>query len=181
MSRFAPVSVPALLSRCSAVGLQVRLRADGTGLRLEAPEVPPAELVREVRSAGRALLSYLKAVQNAEEETGGPVSAVASLGGVSEWQGDPALYGADALPRRHAPPSSVPPLDRPHASPVKLCGNCSKWTADQLGAEMGDCAAGWNAHGIAPLMGMTLPSTSRGSRCWASQGRGWRLRRASEA
>ena len=176
------VNVPELLSRLSAVGVRLTLKLDGEGVTLEAPETPPAELLAAARAARADLLAYLK-----EQAAEGPRQEVSELRHSSSlppiavprpplhpWMGDPALYGLDALPRRHAPPGAAPPEDRPHASPVRLCGGCLRWEPDAPGAEMGSCAAGWYAHGLAPSKGMPLPSTSRGSRCWASGGRGWR-------
>lgn len=168
-------AVTALLVRCSAAGMQVGLKSGGGGLRLEAPDTPPAELVRAVRARLPEVLAYLRQANSAAGQEDASRFSL-QRPGCAEWTGSPALYGLDALPRRHVPPATEPPEDRPDASPFRLCGGCARWQAEHSGAEMGECAAGWNAHGLPQVLDMRLPSTSRGSRCWASQGRGWQPR-----
>lgn len=171
--------VPAFLAELAALGVTVEPDGAG-GLRVGVPRsaVSSAEVARRVRSRKPELLEHFaRAAAPAEQEAGppppGPVSP--RRPGLPEWQGDPALYGADALPRRHAPPPEQPPEDRPYASPVKLCGGCARWSPDAPGAEGGGCSAGWAAHDLPPMPELgPLPVTSRGSRCWAWGGKGWR-------
>ncbi len=168
--------VSAFLAELAALG--VRVEPDGPdALKVSVPRsaVSPAEVARRVRSAKPALLAHFNRERNAR--AGGTPDGVRSSPrrtGLPEWPGDPALYGADALPRRHAPPPEQAPQGRPHASAVKVCGGCSRWSPTHPGAEGGSCSAGWKAHGLAPIPGMDLPETSRGSRCWAWAGQGWR-------
>lgn len=170
--------VPAFLAELSALGVVVEPSGSGQ-LRVSVPRsvTSPAEVARRVRAAKPALLEYFARTGNAEAEAdAAPVSSSPRrpLPGLAAL--DLALYGPDALPRRHTPPPVSAPEDRPHASPVRLCGNCSRWRPHSPGAEGGDCSAGWKAHGLTPYppeLG-ALPVTARGSRCWANDGSGWR-------
>lgn len=174
--------VPAFLAELSALGVSIEPSGSGQ-LRVSVPRsvTSPADVARRVRAAKPALLEHF--ARTAEAEAGAapgsssprrfPPPVLASL--------DLALYGPDAFPRRHTPPPISAPEDRPHASPVQLCGNCSRWRPHAPGAEGGDCSAGWTAHGLTPYpreLG-ALPVTSRGSRCWANEGRSWRRRESA--
>lgn len=163
--------VPAFLAELAALGVGVE--PDGPdALRVSVPRsvVSPAEVARRVRSAKPALLEHFARASGAPEQ----VISSPRRPGLPAWEGRADLYGADAGPRLHAPPPEQAPEDRPHASPVKLCGGCARWSPTHTGAEGGSCSAGWKAHGLAPIPGMDLPETSRGSRCWAWGGQGWR-------
>lgn len=172
-------AVTALLARCSAAGVQVGLKAGGGGLRLEAPDTPPVELVQAVRARLPEVLAYLRQANLAAGQEDASRSPL-QRSGYAEWTCIPALYGLDALLRRHAPPATEPPEDRPGASPLKLCGGYARWQAEHSGAEIGECAAGWSAHGLPLVLGMRLPNSSRGSSCWASLGHGWQPRCARD-
>lgn len=166
--------VPAFLAELSALGVSIEPSGSGQ-LRVSVPRsVPsPAEIARRVRAAKPALLAYFG---NAEAEAAPGSSSPRRFPPPVPAALDLALYGPDALPRRHTPPPVSAPEDRPHASPVQLCGNCSRWRPHSPGAEGGDCSAGWKAHGLNPYppeLG-ALPVTARGSRCWANDGSGWR-------
>ena len=172
--------VPAFLAELSALGVMVEPDGAG-GLRVRVPRsaVSPADVARRVRSAKPALLAHFEG-QNAEAKSSPEpareyVNSSHAGGGLPAWEGSPDVYGVDALPRRHAPPASEAPEDRPHVSPVQVCGGCSRWTADAPGAEGGSCSAGWKAHNLPPCPELgPYPVTSRGSRCWAWGGKGWR-------
>lgn len=168
--------VPAFLAELSALGVSIEPSGSGQ-LRVSVPRsvTSPAEIARRVRAAKPALLEHFARTAEAEAgATPGTSSARRSLPSV--LAADSALYGPDAAPRRHAPPPEQAPEDRPHASPVQLCGNCSRWRPHSPGAEGGDCSAGWKAHGLTPYPAElgALPVTARGSRCWANDGSGWR-------
>lgn len=172
--------VPAFLAELSALGVVVEPSVSGQ-LRVSVPRSVPssADVARRVREAKPALLAYFGSAE--AEALAAPVSSPPRRKAPPVWEGAPELYGADAAPRRHAPPPEQAPEERPHASPVKLCGNCSRWRPHAPGAEGGDCLAGWAAHGLTPYppeLG-ALPVTSRGSRCWADRGRGWRRKVAA--
>ena len=165
--------VPGFLAELSALGVVVT--PDGPGqLRVTVPRsvTSSADVARRIRSMKPALLAYFER-QNAEAE-GAPASP--RRAGLEAWEGAADVYGPDALPRRHAPPSEQVPEERPHVSPVQVCGGCSRWSPDFPGAEGGSCSAGFKAHGLPPFPPEfgTLPVTSRGSRCWAWGGKGWR-------
>lgn len=163
--------VPAFLAELAGLGVVVE--PDGPdALRVRVPRtaVSPAEVARRIRSAKLALLEHFaRAAQGPDGDTLSPRRS-----GLPAWEGAAEVYGPDALPRRHAPPSAAAPPDRPHVRPEQVCGGCLRWTPTHLGAEGGSCAAGWAAHDLAPIAGMELPETSRGSRCWAWGGKGWR-------
>jgi hypothetical protein len=166
--------VTGFLAELAALGVTVEPDGAG-GLRVGVPRsaVSSAEVARRVRSAKPALLEHFARAAEGPELAPPPV--LPRRPGLPGWQGDPELYGADALPRRHAPPPKQPTEDRPHASPVKLCGGCARWSPDAPGAEGGGCSAGWAAHDLPPMPELgPLPVTSRGSRCWAWGGKGWR-------
>ncbi|SEJ70113.1 hypothetical protein SAMN04488058_1155 [Deinococcus reticulitermitis] len=166
--------VPGFLAELAALGVAVE--PDGPdSLRVKVPRavVSPAEIARRVRSAKPALLEHF--ARAAEGETGGGSLSPARRPGLPEWEGSPEVYGADALPRKHAPPPEQAPEDRPHVRADRVCGGCSRWAPDAPGAEGGSCSAGWAAHDLPPMPDLgPLPVTSRGSRCWAWGGKGWR-------
>ena len=82
--------------------------------------------------------------------------------------------GQNAQPHLPTSPPTEAPPDRPFARPDQLCGDCARWTPYREGSAGGWCSAGFAAHDMAPVEGSDLPETSRGSRCWAWDGRGWR-------
>lgn len=173
--------VPALLEELSALGVQIEPDGGG-GLRVSVPRsvVSPAEVARRVRAVKPELLEHFsraavtKPAQGPERSRADSGSGVPCCG-LEPWLGASEVYGADAGHRRHAPPRQDAPEDRPHASPLKVCGGCARWTPDGPGAEGGSCSAGWAAHDLPPMPELgPHPVTSRGSRCWAYGGRGWR-------
>lgn len=168
--------VPGFLAELAALGVAVE--PDGPdSLRVKVPRavVSSADIARRVRAAKPALLEHFaRASVPAEGQTGGGPSP-ARRPSIPAWEGSPEVYGPDALPRKHAPPPEQAPEDRPHVSPMKLCGGCARWSPDVPGAEGGSCSAGWAAHDLPPMPELgPFPVTSRGSRCWAWGGKGWR-------
>lgn len=173
------VEVPALLAELSSLGVTVEPDGAG-GLRLRIPKTVPstAEVARLVRPRKADILEYFERQEHGTAEGKSVPDRVSSprRTGLPAWEGSPEVYGRDALPRRHAPPSSTAPEERPGVNPLEVCGGCSRWTPDSEGAEGGTCSAGFKAHGLPPFPPEfgTLPVTSRGSRCWAWGGKGWR-------
>lgn len=171
-----PGQVPVFLAELSALGVTVEAdSAGGLWVRFPKTIASPASIARRVRAVKPELLAYFQDLNaEAKAEPGGKRLSPRRTG-LPEWTGDPELYGPDALPRKHAPPPELPPEDRPHASPLRLCGGCQLWTPHAPGSEMGYCSAGWEAQGLRPYYpGAKAPETSRGSRCWAWGGKGWR-------
>lgn len=168
--------VPGFLAELSALGVVVAPGGPGQ-LRVTVPRsvTSSADVARRIRSMKPALLVYFEQ-QNAEAEAAPKgVSSSPRRAGLSAWEGKAEVYGPDAAPRRHAPPSEQVPEDRPHVSPAQVCGGCSRWTPDAPGTEGGSCSAGWKAHNLPPCPEIgPFPVTSRGSRCWAWGGKGWR-------